>query len=276
MARPLISVEELAAIVDDPATRVIDCRWYLEEPEKGLDEYRRGHIPGAGYASLDFDLSGADGQGRHPLPTPEAFANTLARFGITASTPVVVYDDRGGSIAARLWWMLTDQGHNDVSVLNGGIQAWTRHGHGTTTDEPDQPTGGFETRPWREVVDRAAVVARSDESLLMDARSVERYRGDEEPVDSKAGHIPGAVPVPHTENVAIDLTFLSPDELRARFARLGIRGAKGDIAHCGSGVTACHNILAMEVAGIDRPSLYVGSWSDWSSANLPIATGDTP
>jgi len=276
MLRPLISVEELAAIVDDPATRVIDCRWYLEEPEKGPSEYRRGHIPGADYASLDGDLSGAEGQGRHPLPSPAAFADTLARFGITVSTPVVVYDDHGGSIAARLWWMLTDQGHTNVSVLDGGIQEWTRQGFGTTRVEPAHQRGDFETRPWRGVVDRTAVIARSNDSLLMDARSRERYRGDCEPVDPKAGHIPGAISIPQTENLSDDLTFLSPDILRARFARLSINGAKGDIAHCGSGVTACHNILAMEVAGIKRPSLYVGSWSDWSSAGLPVATGDAP
>jgi thiosulfate/3-mercaptopyruvate sulfurtransferase len=276
MPRPLISVEELAAIVDDPSTRIIDCRWYLEEPDKGLAEYRRGHISGAGYASLDIDLSGAEGQGRHPLPTPGAFADTLARFGITVSTPVVVYDDRGGSIAARLWWMLTDQSHTNVSVLDGGIQAWTRQGFGTTTVEPVHQRGDFKTRPWRGVVDRTAVIARSSDSLLMDARSLERYRGDEEPVDPKAGHIPGAISIPQTENLSDDLAFLSPDTLRDRFSRAGITGANGDIAHCGSGVTACHNILAMEVAGITRPWLYVGSWSDWSSADLPVATGDTP
>ena len=276
MVRSLISVDELVAISGDPATRVVDCRWYLDEPEKGPFEYRQGHIPGAQYASLDIDLSGEDGPGRHPLPSPDAFADTLARFGVTASTPVVVYDDRGGSIAARLWWMLTNQGHSNTSVLDGGIQAWTRHGHETTTIEPDHLRGSYGTRPWRDVVDGAAVAARPNDSLVMDARSLERYRGDEEPVDPKAGHIPGAISVPQTENLSADLTFLTPNELRSRFSDLGINGAKGDIAQCGSGVTACHNILAMEVAGIDRQLLYVGSWSDWSSDDRPVAIGDTP
>lgn len=276
MARPLISADELLRVIDDDGVRVIDCRWYLEEPEKGLSEYRHGHIPGATYASLDADLSGTDGDGRHPLPSPEVFADTLVRFGITATTPVVVYDDHGGSVAARLWWMLTDQGHTNATVLDGGLQAWTTRGNQTTTEEPVHPRGGFETRPWRGVVERASVVSRPSDSLLMDARSIERYRGDEEPIDPKAGHIPGAVSLPQTENLAQDFTFLSPEVLRSRFSRVGATGARNKIAHCGSGVTACHNILAMEVAGIERPSLYVGSWSDWSSTDLPIATGETP
>ncbi|MFV1998732.1 MAG: sulfurtransferase [Acidimicrobiia bacterium] len=276
MATPLTTAAQLDAHVEREDVRVIDCRWYLDEPGQGLRAYREGHIPGAVHASLDTDLSATEGPGRHPLPTPQDFANTLARLGVTASTRVVAYDDSGGAIASRLWWMLTDQGHETTSVLDGGIQAWVAAGHVLTTDLPTLPIGSFPTHPWSGVVDRQSVASRDRHTAVIDARSPERYRGDEEPIDRKAGHIPGAISLPQADNLADDLTFLSPAGLRTRFSNAGIADSDLVISQCGSGVTACHNILAMEMAGFDRPLLYVGSWSDWSSSDLPIATGESP
>jgi thiosulfate/3-mercaptopyruvate sulfurtransferase len=277
MPSPLISVNELQSILGDNDTRIVDCRWYLGEPHRGTLEYQGGHILGAVYASLDDDLSGDSGAGRHPLPTPDRFRAVLARLGITRSTRVIVYDDRGGAIAARLWWMLTNQGHEMTSVLDGGIQAWIADGLPlSTTAERPPASAGFSAHPWTGTADRDAVAKQPDHTILVDARSYERYVGAEEPIDPKPGHIPGAISLPQADNLTEELAFLSPDVLRSRFLRAGIGEASDVIVHCGSGVTACHNILAMEIAGIRRPLLYVGSWSDWSSQNLPVATGEIP
>ena len=276
MVNPLIAVDELEKLLHDDDVRVIDCRWYLEESELGAAEYERGHIPGAIYASLDTDLSGTVGPGRHPLPSPKHFEATLRRFGISSSTRVIVYDDRGGAVAARLWWMLTDQGHDMTSVLDGGLQAWISAGQPLSTSEVIPMAGAFRTRRWRGVTDRDTVVSRADHTILIDARSSERYRGDEEPIDPRAGHIPGAISLPQADNLTTELAFLPATKLHSRFSRAGVVESDDVIVHCGSGVTACHNILAMEVAGIERPLLYVGSWSEWSSSTLPVATGDQP
>jgi thiosulfate/3-mercaptopyruvate sulfurtransferase len=276
MANALISVDDLEKILGNDDVRVVDCRWYLTEPELGAAEYQRGHIPGAAYASLETDLSGPNGAGRHPLPSPETFAATLGRLGITTSTRVVVYDDRGGAIAARLWWMLTNQGHDSTSVLDGGIQAWIAAGHDLSTTQTSPSAVRFPCRPWRGVVDRDIVVNRQVNTILIDSRSHERYVGDEEPIDPKAGHIPGAISLPQAENLTENFRFLPSHVLHSRFSGAGITGTEDVIVHCGSGVTACHNILAMDVAGIERPLLYVGSWSDWSSVDLQVATGETP
>ena len=276
MTSPLMTVDQLERILGRDDVRVIDCRWYLDEPARGAAEFRLGHIPGSVYASLDDDLSGTVGPGRHPLPPPDDFAETLTRLGVTPSTTVVTYDDRGGAIASRLWWMLTDQGHEMAFLLDGGMQAWASAGNRLSTSENQPERGKFTARPWRDVTDRSAVVSRQSDAILIDARSLERYRGDEEPVDPKAGHIPGAISLSQADNLTADLSFLSPAELHSRFTRSGISTANEVIVHCGSGVTACHNILAMEIAGIKRPRLYVGSWSDWSSHDLPVATGETP
>jgi thiosulfate/3-mercaptopyruvate sulfurtransferase len=272
MSHPLISANDLMGMIDDRKLRVIDCRWYLGEPDAGVTAYRRGHIPNALYASLDTDLSSGDGPGRHPLPSLEAFAATMSGFGVDEDTLVVAYDDRGGAVAARLWWMLTDQGHDAAAVLDGGIQAWTSAGGSLVDRDPDVELQTFLARPWRRVVDQDAVANRGHR-LVIDARSAERFRGDEEPVDPKAGHIPGAQSLPLTNNLADDFTFLSASQLRQQFDDAGIVDGSTVISQCGSGVTACHNILAMAVAGIGRPDLYVGSWSDWSSSDRPIAVG---
>jgi protein-tyrosine-phosphatase/rhodanese-related sulfurtransferase len=190
---------------------------------------------------------------------------------------VVVYDDAGGSIAARLWWMLTDQGHTKSFVLDGGINAWIASGHGTETGDPNpapKRAAGVATKPWDGIVSIAEVARRSDGTVLIDARAPERFRGDTEPIDPKPGHIPGAINIPTSENL-VDGRFATSGQLRDRYADSGVSSSTKVMIHCGSGVTACHNILAMELAGFPRPSLYVGSWSDWSSTDRPVAVGNS-
>jgi len=273
---PLISARELANLIGRDDLRVVDCRWYLDAPERGPILYREGHLPGAVYASLDGDLTSPVGPGRHPLPPPEQFARTVERLGIRPETTVVVYDDMGGAFAVRLWWMLTDQGHEQVRVLDGGIQAWTSLGLALDTDIPEPSIGGMPVGPWQRVVDRDAVAERAPEVVVVDSRTAERYRGEEEPIDPVAGHIPGAVSAPHPGNLTEDLTLLPAGDLRARFIEIGATDPDNVIVYCGSGVTSCHNILAMELAGIGRPWLYEGSWSDWCTSDMPIATRPTP
>jgi thiosulfate/3-mercaptopyruvate sulfurtransferase len=272
MPHPLISATDLMQSLADPNMRVIDCRWYLGEPGAGIEAYRQGHLPNARYAALDTDLAGTAGPGRHPLPTPVAFATTMGALGVNENTMVVAYDDCGGAVASRLWWMLTDQGHDAVAVLDGGIQAWTAEGGTLVDSDREMGPREFRSHPWRRVVGQREVANRGDR-IVIDARSAERFRGEEEPVDPKAGHIPGALSLPLSGNLNDDLTFRTAPELRQLFGQAGVADGAKAISQCGSGVTACHNILAMEIAGIGRPDLYVGSWSDWSSSDLPIAIG---
>lgn len=276
MANPLISALELRGRLDDVDVVIIDSRWYIDDPAAGRTAYDESHIPGARFVDLDADLSHAGGPGRHPLPTHEAFGDTCERLGIGRSAHVVLYDDRGGAIAARMWWMLTNQGHLEVSVLDGGLDAWIAIDGPMTDEVPTVAKTTLRTRPWTGTVDRHQVEHRPDSAILIDARASERYRGDDEPIDPVAGHIPGALSVPLTENLNPDMTFRPPDELRERYLSTGVGDADDVIALCGSGVTACHNILAMVIAGMPGAHLYVGSWSDWSSAGLPTAVGDNP
>ncbi len=276
MAHPLISVFELRARLEDLDIVIVDSRWYIDDPNAGHAAYSEAHIPGARFVDLEADLSQTTGPGRHPLPSHEAFGETCGRLGIDRTTQVVVYDDRGGGIAARMWWMLTNQGHPAVSVLDGGLDAWSAIDGPLTDELPTVERTAFSTRPWIATVDRHEVENRPDTTMLIDARASERYRGDEEPIDPVAGHIPGAISMPLTDNLNPDMTFMAPAQLRERFLSAGIEGTQTVIMHCGSGVTACHNILAMVVAGMPVANLYVGSWSDWSTAGLPAAQGDDP
>lgn len=276
MVRHLISPEDLAQIIDDRGLRVVDCRWYLTDPDEGAAAYQRGHIPGAVHASLDDHLSGATGPGRHPLPSPDEFAETLSSLGVSPESTVVAYDDRGSAIAARLWWMLTAQGHPSVAVLDGGIQAWVMQGRPLTTEVPTFERTAYEVVPWTGIVTLDEVAAREPGTTLIDAREPERYRGDIEPIDPKAGHIPGAVSLPVAANLDETGSFRSPSDLAGHFDGLGVGGDASVIAHCGSGITACHTILAAELAGLERPDLYVGSWSEWSGTDRPVATGEAP
>lgn len=266
---PLVGVAALAARLDDPAWRVADCRWYLGEPERGRRAYDSGHLPGAVYVDLERHLSAPEGPGRHPLPDLADFAAAMGGLGIGTDHTVVAYDDRGGAVAARLWWLLRHAGHEAAYVLDGGLSAWQAAGLPTTTEVPCHPVAELRAGPGAmPTVDRDELRARLGEVTLVDARAPARYRGDEEPVDPVAGHIPTAVNVPYEGNLGDDQRFLDPAELRARYPE----AAGPVVAYCGSGVTACHDLLAMEVAGLAGGALYPGSWSDWATAGYPAAT----
>jgi thiosulfate/3-mercaptopyruvate sulfurtransferase len=275
---PRISVEELAGRLEDPSLRIADCRWYLGRPGAGRAAYDTGHLPGARHLDLDTDLAAREGPGRHPLPDPTAFAQHLGALGIGNEHLVVGYDDSGGSTAARLWWMLDDLGHEAVAILDGGLAAWTAAGHPLTTEVPAWPPARLTLADrWTRTIDREALRSRLGTVRLLDARGAPRYRGDTEPVDRIPGHIPTAVNAPTDGNLGPDGRFLSPDALAARYAGLGAADRDVEVVtSCGSGVTACHNAMAMRLAGRPDPILYVGSYSDWTRSELPIATGAEP
>jgi thiosulfate/3-mercaptopyruvate sulfurtransferase len=279
----LVSTEWLAARLSDPAVRVCDVRWYLPgSGRRGADEYAAGHIPGAVFVDLDHDLAARDDgrAGRHPLPDPTAFQTAMRRAGIGARTHVVAYDDAGGSVAARLWWLLRASGHAQVSLLDGGITTWKAEGRPLERDLPKVPPGDFVSR-WN----AESAIGLEDlrdalrgGAVLLDARARERYRGDTEPVDPRPGHIPGSVSAPFSENLAAG-RFLPADALKKRYAAL--LPAQGEvIASCGSGVTACHDLFALDLAGVlpfPRARLFPGSYSEWSRRrDLPVALGDDP
>ncbi|MFI8519162.1 sulfurtransferase [Streptomyces sp. NPDC085481] len=273
--KPIISASELVSESAGATPPVLlDVRWTLGGPP-GRPEYEAGHLPGAVYVDLDAELAGPPGSGgRHPLPDVAAFGAVMRRAGVSADTPVVVYDGGLGWGAARAWWLLRWAGHPDVRVLDGGLAAWTGE---LSKDIPAPEPGDFEPRPGGMGLldaDGAAALARS--GLLLDARAAERYRGDVEPIDRVGGHIPGAVSAPTTENVAEDGRFLPPDALAARFSALGTGEASEVAVYCGSGVSGAHEVLALEVAGIPA-ALYAGSWSEWSADPVrPVATGPDP
>jgi thiosulfate/3-mercaptopyruvate sulfurtransferase len=269
---PIVSPEWLRDHIDDPDLRVIDFRWYLLGG-KGLDAYERGHIPGAVFVDLE-SVTGKEGGGRHPLPDRVQFQLEMQKAGVSPGTKVVAYDDAGGSIASRLWFLLRFFGHESQAVLDGGIGAW---GGPLETKKTAVALGTFRARE----PDRSGILGFDDVRklagvALIDARAGERYRGEKEPVDPKAGHIPGALSAPWTENLGPDGRFKSPQQLRERFAALGVDADKGAVAYCGSGVNATHDLLSMEIAGLKNGRLYAGSWSDWSARDAPIATGPNP
>ncbi len=284
MLRTLVSTEQLAAHLDDPAWAVVDCRFDLANVVWGQEQYRAGHIPGAVYASLATDLSAdpTGGGGRHPLPSPDAMARTFGGWGIGAGTQVVCYDQDTGMYAARLWWMLRYLGHDDVALLDGGFAKWTREARPVRSGTEFRAARVFAGQP-REAMRRtlADVQARIGDpgAVLIDARAAERYEGVTETLDRVAGHIPGARNRFFKKNVAADGTFLPPEALREEFGKV-LRGTPSEQAtmYCGSGVTACHNLLAMEHAGLKSSPLFVGSWSEWSSdPRRPIEKGpETP
>jgi len=307
--KTLIDVKSLRELLGGPRLAIIDCRFDLLNPEAGRQAYLRAHIPGARYADLNRDLSAPIGPhtGRHPLPTPEAFAACLRQLGIGDHTQVIAYDDANGSVAARLWWMLRWVGHDAVAVLDGGFKAWTSHGGALASASSDpvsqaapihaephthleplthlaplthmEPAAPLE--PLTPHPDPDAVLSTADleqalrdpKVMLVDARAKERYAGHVEPIDSVAGHIPGAVNHPFTANLDADNHFLPAAELKRRWQqRLAGKKPGNLIAMCGSGVTACHNLLSLEVAGLSGARLYAGSWSEWiRDPQRPIA-----
>jgi len=268
MHKTLVSVATLAAHLDDPSWLVIDCRFDLANPSAGEKAFQDGHIPGAIYAHLDRDLAApvTAATGRHPLPEPGAFAAKLGAWGVGANTQVVAYDNDVGMYAARLWWMLRWLGHEAVAVLDGGFKAWTAAGMSTSTAVTTRAPRTFVARPNRDMwADATEVAERSRDPSwrLLDARAPERFRGEVEPIDTIAGHVPGARNHPFALNVS-EGRFASAEEIRRRFdaSQSGVGDAR-TIAMCGSGVTACHLLLAMEVAGKPGARLYPGSWSEW-------------
>lgn len=282
---PLIGATELARRLDDAGLVVCDVRWYLGDATRGRREYQGRHIPGAWFVDLDEDLSelGAPGQlGRHPLPDATRFGACMATLGVGPETIVVVYDDGSGAPASRLWWMLDALGHRQVRVLDGGIRAWDAAGLPGTSDVPVRPVAGGPAdaglaHAWPRVIDRDTLRAGLDRDalVLLDVRAGERYRGEVEPVDPVAGHIPGAVSAPTSGLLLPDGTFRSEAELRARFEALEPDG-RPVVVSCGSGVTACHTALGMRLAGLPDPLLYAGSYSDWVNAGLPVVRGPAP
>jgi thiosulfate/3-mercaptopyruvate sulfurtransferase len=268
----LVSAGWLAEHLHEDGVRVADVRWYLFEPGKvGREEYARGHIPGAVFVDVDGALSaaGQGGPGRHPLPSPATFAAAMSRAGIGPGTHVVAYDDRGGATAGRLWWLLRYFGHERVSLLDGGITQWVAEGRPLETEVPQVAPAAFAARPQPAlVVEKSAVNAlRADpRALLLDARVAERYRGEVEPIDAYAGHIPGARNAPLAGNLrgGNDWRFRPAADLRARFEALGAGTAERIVAYCGSGINATQVLFALHLAGFENAQLYEGSWSDWS------------
>jgi thiosulfate/3-mercaptopyruvate sulfurtransferase len=280
----LIDAASLNELLGGSGIVVLDCRFDLMVPEAGRKAYLAGHIPGARYADLNKDLAApvGPGTGRHPLPDPRIWAARLQNFGIGNHTQVIAYDEANGSFAARAWWMLRWLGHRSVAVLDGGLAAWTAAGYPLVAGEenPAPSAGGakFSAQVDADAVVDTAQVARllhDPRRLLVDARAAERYAGLVEPIDAVAGHVRGAVNHPFTSNLAPDGRFLPAEELRRRWqARLGATQPAAVVAMCGSGVTACHNLLSLEVAGLPGAKLYAGSWSEWIlDPSRPTAKG---
>ena len=275
----LISAADLADLIRSRApVTLLDVRWRLGGPPARLD-YADGHIPGAVFVDLDSELAAPPGgSGRHPMPDPASFGKSMRRAGVSSSIPVVCYDERDGTSAARCWWLLSYFGHPSVSVLDGGLSAWRARGGVLTQDEPTTTRGDFRPEPGHlPLVDAPGAAALARNGVLLDARSAERYRGEQEPVDPVAGHIPGAVSAPTALNLDGEGRFLPPERLRQRFADLGAGGTSPPVGvYCGSGVTAAHEVLALHLAGVEA-ALYVGSWSEWvTDPSRPVALGPDP
>jgi thiosulfate/3-mercaptopyruvate sulfurtransferase len=280
MHTTIVSSEEVAARLDDPTWAIVDCRYDLNHETWGEEQYRAAHIPGAAYASLGHDLSGPkDGRnGRHPLPGHDAMATTFGLWGIAPGVQVVAYDQDSGMFASRLWWMLRYMGHDAVAVLDGGFKRWTAEGRPTRSGIEHRPAAMFEgkPRPAMRLTANQVWARLGDPGLtLIDARGPARFEGKEEPLDRVAGHIPGAKNHYYQWNLAPEGRLLPKEALREKFGRLLGDVPPGQVAvYCGSGVSACHNLLAMEHAGLSGMKLYPGSWSEWSAdADKPVETG---
>ena len=264
----LVSADQLAQHLHDPQWVVIDCRFALTRTESGRQAYAKAHIPGARYAHLNEDLSGAITQesGRHPLPDPALLADKLGLWGVELSKQVVVYDDSFGSMAVRLWWLLRWLGHDAVALLDGGFPSWAKQGRELSAEIPVIAPTEFHPAPddrlW--VDSKAVLEALRSKALVIDARADERFSGLFEPLDKVAGHIPGSINSPFEDNLDARGNFLPAEELRTLYQSLLHSARPEQVIHmCGSGVTACHNLLAMEIAGMPGGKLYAGSWSEW-------------
>lgn len=281
MFKTLISPDQLSQHLAGDDWAVVDCRFDLADPSKGERLYLESHIPGARYADLERDLSGekTGRNGRHPLPSPEGMRQRFSALGIAPGTQVVVYDAETGMHASRLWWMLRYMGHDSVALLDGGFSRWTREGRAVRGGKETWREASFIGAPrdtWRASVDEVAERLHDPTQVLVDARAEERFRGENETIDKKAGHIPGARNFFFGRNLTADKTFKSAADLRAEWqALLGETPPSDVVMYCGSGVTACHNLLALEHAGLGGARMFPGSWSEWSSdPERPIETGD--
>ncbi len=282
MHTTLISAETLHEHLFEPGWVVVDCRFRLDDPRAGRSLYNEAHVPGAAYADLNEDLAGPPrpDEGRHPLPDLDRFRQAAGAWGIGPGVQAVCYDDTGGTYAARVWWMLRFLGHEAVAVLDGGWQAWVAHGFPTTNDYTPPPPKHFEGEPqWGRLAtleEVAALVAQGKGARLVDARDERRYRGEWEPIDAAAGHIPGARNRPYAQNLTEAGTFRDAAELAGAWhAALGSSDPAEAICYCGSGVSACHNLLAMEHAGLPGARLFIPSWSGWSAdPTRPVAQGE--
>lgn len=276
----MITAEALLRLIDAPHVLVVDCRFDLADPAYGRAAYAAGHIPGAQFAAVAEDLAAphAPGTGRHPLPTPSAFAAVLGRWGLTDHTQVIAHDQGSGAWAARLWWMLRARGHGNVQVLDGGWAAWCAAGGRAATTQPVRAATRVETREFAGLMQAAEVEAQlaDDRIVLVDARASDRFAGRNETIDPVAGHVPGALNMPYTGNLAADQRWLAPGALRERWSPV-MEAAHGRpvVAMCGSGITACHNLLALQLAGHGDTRLFAGSWSEWiADPARPVATGE--
>ena len=271
---PIVSPEWLREHLGERDVKVVDLRWYLDG-RSGRAAYEGGHIPGAVFVDLE-DISGEEGAGRHPLPSRETFESAMRGAGVHNGDRVVAYDDAGGSVAGRLWWLLRAFGHERAAVLDGGIQTWAS----PLETEPAAPAPGdfqAEQPSWRNVIFYEQLRRGDVKGILLDARAGARYRGEEEPVDPKAGHIPGARSAPWQGNLGRDGRYLPPEKLRERFTALGVQRGEDAILYCGSGVSTIQNLIALELAGLGGAMVYAGSWSDWvAHDDAPIATGRDP
>lgn len=275
MTNTIISIEKLYGALDDPDWFVFDCRFSLADEEEGRRKFVESHIPGAQYADLNRDLSAPvipGKTGRHPLPGRNEFLETVRQWGVTPGAQVVAYDDAGGAFAARLWWLFRWLGHDKVAVLNGGIGAWTGAGYPLTAETRRVEPSRFEAgRPLTRTIEADEIAGAG--AIIVDARAEERYRGDVEPMDPVAGHIPSAICLPFAGNLAATGEFKPPTQLAGRFSEAGLDRDRPCICYCGSGVTAAHNVLAMVHAGLPEPMLYAGSWSEWiTDPDRPVET----
>jgi thiosulfate/3-mercaptopyruvate sulfurtransferase len=279
----LITADQLQSRLGQPGLVILDCRFALDDPRQGRRSYAEGHIPGAHFADLEQDLSGQVHKGvtgRHPLPAADELIGKLRAWGISNDSEVVLYDDGPGAFAARAWWLLTWLGkHDGVQLLDGGLKAWQASGHALTPGLPSSAPGQFVGKPDDSLLIDAAELRRrlgQTDLTLLDARALPRFRGEAEPIDPVAGHIPGAQCAAFTDNLDGNGHFLPAAQLRQRFAGLlAEHPPAGVVAYCGSGVTACHTLFAMSLAGFPLAPLYAGSWSEWiTDPTRPVATGD--
>ena len=274
---PLIAADDLLARLDDPRLRIADVRWYLGEPERGYAEYQAGHIFGAVFVDLDRDLAAASGPGRHPLPDPVRFADRLGGLGFGDGHHIVIYDGVDGRYGARMWWMLDRLGHKAVAMLDGGLPAWLTAGGELSVARSSPLRANLTLAPeWSGIIDRQSIIAQQGRIDLIDVRTAERYRGEVEPMEAIAGHIPGARNRSCDILVNEDGTMLPPDRLQVILGAQDPRADRPTVVSCGSGVTACFGALAHRVAGMADPILYPGSYSDWVRSGQPVATGEKP